>query len=236
MEAAVAKNITWWKTASAALIACAMGFTMARAESPGGADLILAHGNVLTVDPRDSTGQAIAIREGRVLQVGPDAAILALASAHTRIVDLHGRTATPGLIDTHAHVADGGLDEVLSVQLADAISVAEIVQRVRDRAIHSKPGEWVRGVGWDEGKLAEHRYVLARDLDAAAPDNPVWLEHTTGHYGVANGAALRLAKVRAGTPDPAAGTIEHDRDGSPTGVLKEGAMAVVKNLIPDASQ
>ena len=180
----------------------------------------------------DSVAQAIAIRDGKVLKVGTDVAILAMAGPNTQVIDLHGRTATPGLIDSHAHVADGGVGEVMSVQLSDATSVDEIVRRVRAKAAQLKPGEWIRGEGWDEGKLREHRLVLATDLDAAAPDNPVWLEQTTGHYGVANSDALRVAKVSANTPDPPAGTIDHDRAGAPTGVLKEGAEQLVTTLIP----
>jgi predicted amidohydrolase YtcJ len=167
-----------------------------------------------------------------VLKVGTDAAILALAGPSTRVLDLRGRTATPGLIDSHAHVADGGVGEVISVQLSDATSVGDIVQRVRAKAAQLKPGEWIRGEGWDEGKLREHRLVLAADLDAAAPDNPVWLEQTTGHYGVANSYALRIAKIDAGTPDPPAGAIDRDHTGAVTGVLKEGAEPLVTTLIP----
>jgi predicted amidohydrolase YtcJ len=217
------------------MMALTVSVAAAAASPPRAPDVILAHGTVLTVDAHDSVAQAIAIRDGKVLKVGTDAAILALAGAHTRLIDLHGRTATPGLIDSHAHVADGGVGEVYSVPLSDATSVGEIVARVRARAAQLKPGEWIRGEGWDEGKLREHRLVLAADLDAAAPDNPVWLEQTTGHYGVANSAALRLAKVAANTPDPPAGAIDHDRSGAPTGVLKEGAEQLVTALIPPPS-
>jgi predicted amidohydrolase YtcJ len=90
----------------------------------------------------------------------------------------------------------------------------------------------VQGTGWDEGKFAEHRYVLASDLDAVSPDNPVWLEQTSGHYGVANSYALRLAKLTAGSANPPAGTIDHDAAGAPTGVLKEDAATLVTALIP----
>jgi len=145
---------------------------------------------------------------------------------------LNGRAATPGLIDSHAHVADGGVEELYHVHLSDAKSVAEVVRRVRAGMAHLKPGEWLQGDGWDEGKLAEHRYPLAADLDPVSPDNPVWLMQTTGHYGVANSAALRMAKISAQTPDPPAGTIDRDARGEPTGALKEAAKDAVLDLIP----
>jgi predicted amidohydrolase YtcJ len=140
---------------------------------------------------------------------------------------------TPGLIDTHAHIADGGVAELYGVKLSDATSIAEIVARVKAKVALIKPGEWVIGSGWDEGKLEEYRYVTASDLDAVSPENPVWLLHTTGHYGAANSLALKLAHINRETLDPPAGTIDRDRDGNPTGVLKEdAAMRQVIRLIP----
>jgi predicted amidohydrolase YtcJ len=197
------------------------------------ADLILIHGHILTVDAADSVAQAIAIRQGVILRTGTDAEIQALAAPNARIIDLHGRSATPGLIDTHAHIAEGGTGELYGVTLSDAASIAEILARVKAKAALLKPGEWITGSGWDEGKLAEHRYPTATDLDAVAPRNPVWLMHTTGHYGVANSLALSLAHITAATPDPPAGTIDRDPHGAPTGVLKEdSAMAPINSLIP----
>jgi predicted amidohydrolase YtcJ len=104
---------------------------------------------------------------------------------------------------------------------------------VKTKLALAKPGEWVTGSGWDEGKLTEHRYVTAADLDLVSPNNPVWLLHTTGHYGVANSLALKLAHITAATPDPTAGTIDRDSRGNPTGVLKEeAAMEPVTRMIP----
>ena len=199
------------------------------------ADLVLVHGHILTVDANDSIAQAIAVRHGVIVKVGTDAEVLEFAgnAPGVRIIDLHGHTATPGLIDTHAHIADGGVEELYGIKLSDATSVAEIVARVKAKIPLVKPGEWVTGSGWDEGKLAERRYVTAADLDAVAPNNPVWLIHTTGHYGVANSLALKLAHITAGTADPTAGTIDRDPRGNPTGVLKEdSAMEPVTSLIP----
>ncbi|MBA0084623.1 MAG: amidohydrolase [Acidobacteria bacterium Pan2503] len=221
-------------TSACALLTTLLLSRVLLAQSPN-ADLILLHGHILTLDSIDSVAQAIAVRRGIIVKVGTDAEVLEFAGhvPGMRVIDLHGHTATPGLIDTHAHIAEGGVEELYGVKLSDATSVAEIVARVKAKIALLKPGEWVTGSGWDEGKLAERRYVTAADLDAVAPNNPVWLVHTTGHYGVANSFALKLAHITGATGDPTAGTIDRDARGNPTGVLKEdSAMEPVTGLIP----
>ena len=193
------------------------------------------HGTVLTVDAKDSVAQGIAVRGGRIVAVGTDAQVMRLAGAKTRVIDLHGRTATPGMIDTHSHYAEAGAEDLSLVKLDDAGSVVEIAGRVRERVGAAKAGEWVRGRGWDEGKLKERRYVYAADLDAVSPDNPVMLVNTTGHYATLNSVALRLAGIDDATRNPANGTIDRDAAGHATGVLKEGAMVRVFGLIPKFS-
>ena len=200
-------------------------------QSTPDSDLILINGKIITVDSHDSIAQAIAIHNGKITVVGTNEEIRAHASKTAKVVDLHGRTATPGLIDTHCHFDE--TEELYAIQLSNIKSVADAVELVRKKVAAAKPGEWIQGAGWDEGKFPDHHYIAAADLDKVAPDNPVWLTHTTGHYGVANSYALRLAKITRDSKDPDAGTIDRSSDGSPSGVLKETAMEPVRKLIPE---
>ena len=203
---------------------------LARAQTS--ADLILVNGTVITVDAADSIAQGVAVSGGKIVAVGGSRDMRALANGRTQVIDLHGRTVTPGLIDTHVHFSETA--DLFSINLSDVAitKIDDVVKRVAEKVATAKGGEWIRGSGWDEGKLAERRYVLASDLDKVAPNNPVWLEHTTGHYGVANSYALKLAEVRKVTPDPPAGTIDRDVQGNPTGVMKEAAQGLVTRLVP----
>ena len=200
------------------------------------ADRVLVSGRIITIDAADSIAEAVAIKDGRILAVGTNAQVLALTGPGTERIDLHGLTATPGLLDAHCHFADGAVDRlyVLDLSYPGVKSVGDVVARLQTE--RAKPGEWIRGRGWDEGKLAERRYILASDLDAVVPDRPVWLSHTMGHYGVANSVALKKAGITRDSPDPPGGTIDRDAQGRPTGVLKEAAQALVERLIPPMSE
>jgi len=196
------------------------------------ADLILINGKILTVDAKDSIAEAVAISHGKITAVGSNGEIKKLAAKDARVIDLHGRTATPGLIDSHCHFQEAAVLYDVEVSDSSIKRISDVLDRVQTKVASLKPGGWVRGSGWDEGKFAELRYIYASDLDKVAPNNPVWLEHTTGHYGVANSAALKLARITRETKDPPAGTIDRDANGQPTGVLKESAQALVVHLIP----
>ena len=234
------------RTAAALLVTAVLavlGFTrtsssIVSSPQPAAPDLILHNGRVITVDATDRVVQAIAITDSKIVAVGSDADVLKLAGARTRRVDLKGRAVTPGLIDAHAHFSGSGGDAlfVLDAGYPNVKSIKDIVDSVRGRAVGLKPGEWVQGRGWDEGKFAERRMISAKDLDAASPNNPVYLTNTTGHYGVANNLALKLAGVTKDTKDPPAGTIDRNADGSPTGVLKEAAQGLVRRLVPARSR
>jgi len=198
------------------------------------ADMILVNGKIITVDPRDSIAEALAIRDGKIVAVGSTRDIEALAGDTTRRIDLVGLTATPGLIDTHNHFAVGAAGALftLDVSYPAVESIPDVVEAVRAAIAERQPGEWVTGGGWDEGKLEERRYIYATDLDAVSPDNPVWLTHTTAHYSVGNSLALELAGITADTPDPPGGVIDRYPDGTPTGVFKDTATSLVRRSIP----
>lgn len=206
---------------------------VAGASEVASADLVLINGKVITMDVTDRVAQALAVSAGRIVKVGSDRSIQRLIGPATRVIDLHGRTATPGLIDAHAHVMAGALSALFEVALDDAQRLQDVLDRVAQRTGTAHAGEWILGGGWDEAKLAERRYPTAADLDRVSPDNPVWLENVSGHFGVANSVALKLAGISASTPEPAAGVIEHAADGQPTGVLKESAADMLAAIIPE---
>jgi hypothetical protein len=143
--------------------------------------------------------------------------------------------ALPGLIDTHTHAlswAKGILRNQIDTGYPAVRSVADIVERVRQRAGESAADRWIVGSGWDDAKLAERRYVIRPDLDPVSPERPVYLVHVSGHLAVVNTVALRLAGITRETNDPQGGVIERDASGEPTGVLKDTAMNLVERLLP----
>ena len=201
-------------------------------------DLILVNGTIITVDPSDRIAEAVAIQGDRIIAVGDTSFVESLAGANTQRIDLDGRAVTPGLLDAHAHFSPSQFNrpDILDLSYPGVKSIQDVQRAVAERAKELPPGQWIQGRSWDEGKFTERRQITAHDLDSVAPKHPIWLSHTTGHYGVANGAALRLAQIHRETPDPPSGTIARDPGGQPTGVLKETAQDLVTALIPPLTQ
>jgi predicted amidohydrolase YtcJ len=193
-------------------------------------DLILYNGLVYTVKPDALNATAIAIRDGRILAVGADREILALAGKHTRRVDLSRRRVLPGFNDAHAHPWAGGVMQLESVA-CDKTSIDEILAALRARAAETPPGRWVRGYLYDDGKTP--RPLTRADLDAAVPDHPVIVAHRGGHTAYANSLALAQAGATATTPDPPGGRYEHGADGQLNGRVADKAMEAVLDKIPD---
>jgi predicted amidohydrolase YtcJ len=213
--------------AAVLLSVCAWGQTPAEP-----AELVLRNGLVLTIDAQDTVAHAVAIRNGRVVAVGSDAVVAKLVGPHTRVIDLAGKTVTPGMIDTHAHVLEGVTEAMYKADLAQASSVAEILILMKAQAEKTPAGDWAQGFGWNEGVIAEHRGPTLQELDAVTPGHPVLLENVTHHYAIVNSAALAKLGMDATTKDPVGGTIVRDDNGKPTGLLKEAAQVLALNAIP----
>lgn len=208
--------------AMAAPLALASTPAMAQVE----ADLILHNGTILTVDESFSSAQALVVDDGRIVAIG-DESILADYDA-PNVIDLNGRTAMPGFMDTHIHP---GSPSPRSVPANKARSIAELQEMVRAKAEELGPGEWVTGYGWAEANLAENRNVTRADLDAAAPDNPVAMVRAGGHSVVGNSRALTLAGLDNTSPDPQRGVLERDADGALNGIIRERTDLLV-DLVP----
>jgi predicted amidohydrolase YtcJ len=200
----------------------------------GNADTIIINARLITVDDAFSVAQAVAIREGRFLPVGGTAEIRSYAGPTTEVIDATGGAVVPGLIDTHAHVEAAGLDS-RTVSFAGVTTVAEALTRVSAMAACTPLGKWILGRNWHPmSQLKEKRMLFCWELDAAAPDHPVCLP--IGHFTLTNSLALKLAGIDRTTPNPNGGTIHHDEDGEPNGVLEERAEDLVQSLLPAWTQ
>jgi len=201
-------------------------------------DLLIHNGPILTMDPARRQVNALAIRAGRVIALGDDiAAIKQAAGAGAQVIDLKGRTATPGLNDAHAHpMLTGWALSTLNLNTPPNHGIADIVALVRADTKRKAPGKWIVGLGYDQARLSEQRHPTRHDLDAISPDHPVLLIRSCIHIGVANSRALELAGITAATPNPDGGTIDRDERGEPTGVLRESAFAQLRVLSGEADE
>ncbi|ODT86954.1 amidohydrolase [Phenylobacterium sp. SCN 70-31] len=211
--------------------ACALALAapaVAEPVPPQAADLVIWGGPIYT-GAQPATVQAVAVRGGRIVQVGARADAQALVGQATRIVDLGGAALFPGFTDSHAHLRGVGERE-LSLNLEGAASAAEAAQRVKAHLDARKPEGPIWGRGWIETGWPEGRFLERGDIDPIAPDRPVLLTRADGHALVANSAALKAAGVDETTVAPPGGEILKGPDGRLTGVLVDNAMRLVASL------
>jgi hypothetical protein len=201
------------------------------------ADLILVNGVVLTLDSQDTVSEAVAVKDGKIVSVGSDEDMSKLSGPGTKVIDLKGRTATPGLISTHDHFLQHGLSAefILDIRYPKARNCKEIAEAIAERASETERGKWIVATGWDETLLEERRFPNRWDLDHASSDNPVWIRRVF-EMGVANTRALDEAGITKDTPDPPFGRIDRDEGGEPTGLLRGRAMDMIVSTIPPWTQ
>ena len=179
----------------AAMAAAVAGSRGAQAQTAGEMDLILLNGKIITVSPDDAIAEAVAVRDGKIVAVGTTQDIRALAGASTRVVDLGGKCVTPGLVDSHIHLMYYGKEfreGVLDIRFPKARSKKELLQLVEMRAKEAPNGEWIagnQGFNINVGD-APNRF----ELDAVAPNHPVYLRHYSGQFAVVNSARAEAGR------------------------------------------
>ena len=209
-----------------------LGGTLVAIATEKPAELVLRNGKVLTMDASRPVATALAISGDRVVAVGSDAEIDRLRGEGTRVIDLAGKTASPGFVDGHAHFTGIG-DARIALDLRGAASWDEVVARVAAAAKKARPGEWILGRGWHQKEWASppspnvEGFPLHASLSAATPENPVLLSHASGHAAFANAVALERGGVGSDTKAPDGGEILRDASGAPTGLLRETAEDLV---------
>src|SRR5260370_341940 len=183
------------------------------------ADLVLRNGGFTSLDRSNPTATAVAITAGVVTAVGRDSDVMQSAGRDTRIIDLAGRRVLPGLIDNHLHIIRGGLNFNMELRWDGVASLADAMAMLKRQVAITPPPQWVRVVGgFTAHQFAEKRLPTIEEINAVAPDTPVFLLHLYDR-AMLNGAALRVVGYTKDTPDPPAGEIVRDAHGDPTGLL-----------------
>ncbi|WP_185153663.1 amidohydrolase [Fulvivirga lutimaris] len=211
------------------------------------ADTILKNGNIYTVDQNNVKAEAIAVLGDRILDVGATADMEKYKGENTKIIDLEGKTLTPGFIEGHGHFMGLGYNE-LNLDLMDVKSYDELVERVEEAVANAKPGEWIVGRGWHQSKWDNSNETMIKGfqthdkLSAVSPDNPVYLRHASGHAGMANTKAmevagvLQMSKENLTEEEVEGGEVIRDELGNPTGIFNERAMTLITKNIPENTE
>lgn len=205
---------------------------LALAPAVQAADLLVDNVNGYTLDSHGKLQhfQALLVDQGKVVATGSHAELTARAHG-AKVVDGHGRTLLPGLIDAHGHVLELGYARN-SVDLTGTQSLDDALAKVKAYATAHPDEKWIVGGGWNQEIWKLGRFPTAKELDAVVADRPVWLSRIDGHAGWANTAAMKLAGITKDTRDPDGGRIERDAGGNPNGVFVDGAMDLIYAVVP----
>lgn len=191
----------------------------------------IINAKIWTANTNQPTAEAVAISEDKIIAVGTNSAIKRLINDKTHVIDAAGWFVCPGFTDSHLHLLKGGL-HLASVQLRDAKTPEEFINRIAEFAKTCEPGEWILGGDWDHslwgGELPTRHWV-----DEVTPDNPLWISRLDGHMALANSLTLQIANIDKNTVSPVGGSIVKDENGEPTGIFKDNAMELVYPLIKE---
>ncbi len=190
-------------------------------------DTVLLHGKIATLDPSFSTQEALAIRDGKILQTGSTPQIQKLAGPTTRVIDLQGRTVIPGLIDSHLHAIRAALSFATEVNWIGARSLKEALARITEASRTMKPGSWlIVAGGWNVGQFAERRPPTQAELIAAAPNNPVYVQLGYG-WALLTPLGYQTLGIKSESDLPEGGRFEKDATGKPTGAVAGAQNAII---------
>jgi predicted amidohydrolase YtcJ len=214
------------------LIAIVSAFAMSPSASKvAPADLVFKNGTIYTVNEKQPTAEAVAVKADRIVFVGSNSDVQKYVGKNTRVVDLHGKAMVPGMTDAHHHLSGVGFRE-MTLNLEGITSLQDFLAKVKERVDQKKPGEWVTGRGWIETFWTPPVFPTRWDLDRIAPNNPVFLDRADGHGAIANSAALKIAGVDKDTPSPFGGEISKEKNGEPNGMMLDAAQDLVQSHIP----
>jgi hypothetical protein len=200
------------------------------------ADLVLKNANILTMNSKMPFAEAIAVKDEKIVAVGTYEEVEPWIGKQTRVIDLHGKMVVPGLIDAHVHMLGFGRF-LRELNLRKVGSIKEMKQLLRRLVQKTPRKKWIFGRGWDQESFRERRYPNRWDLDEVAPHNPVVFTRVCGHVCVANSMALELAGIAKDTAAPQGGQIDKiPETGEPTGILRENAMMLLWNAVPEPEQ
>ncbi|MBX7053723.1 MAG: amidohydrolase [Pyrinomonadaceae bacterium] len=198
------------------------------------ADMVITNANIRTMDAKRTVARSVAVLNGKIVAVGSDADTRPLIGPKTRVMNAQGRTIIPGFNDAHVHFLETG-QQLSSVDLRDAKTPEEFVKRIRDFAAKLPKGRWILGGKWDHENWKPNNLPTAALIDAATPDNPVFIDRLDGHMALANSLAMKLAGVTKDTKEVDGGLIVRDANGVPAGVFKDAAMSYIYRVIPEPS-
>ncbi len=208
------------------------------------ADMVIFGGKIYTVNDQEPEVEAVAIKEGIIVAAGAEAEVSKRIGKKTRVINLEGKTMIPGFIEGHGHFMGVGYN-ALNLDLMDAKSYEEIVQRVADAVSKAQPGQWILGRGWHQDKWDSlpanmvKGFQTHEQLSAVSPNNPVFLSHASGHAAFANAKAMEIAGLnqlsteKMSSEEVVGGEVIRDELGNPTGIFNERAQGLIRKYIPE---